>query len=111
MSYKVHNVKQEDAEGCGIACLAILANKTYKEVRDVYLNEYGGDESKILKDGGGLTFFEMQEIAKKMKLPSMRICNTPCIVNMGFHFVVVDFQGNVLDPAKCEVNKNIEENK
>lgn len=45
----MRRVKQKDSNGCGLACIAMLANKTYKEVRKIAVTKVG------LGDGGFYT--------------------------------------------------------
>jgi len=92
-------IPQEDPNGCALACVAMLGNLTYKEVRDVYLRELSGDESVLLEGGCGLAWREIKNLLTHFQLPIMRLCNTPCIVSLGKHFVVIDKEGNKLDPA------------
>jgi hypothetical protein len=93
-------VVQEDPKGCGIACVAMLSNRTYEEVRKVFLKKLSGDESVLLKNGRGLTWQEIKDLLAYFRLPVMRLCNTPCIVSLGRHFIVIDSNGNKMDPTQ-----------
>ena len=109
MAYNINHVKQEDKSGCGLACIAMLANKSYDEVKKVYLDLFEGKEEKLINsgNGAGLTFGEMTDLFHHFNLPGVRLVNAPCIVSVegsgknGLrHFIVVDSKGNVLDPKQ-----------
>jgi len=57
-------IKQEDVQGCGIACLAMVTGKTYQEVLNDFMNDFEQQGMSLegimeyLKDFGYLTLYK-----------------------------------------------------
>lgn len=89
-------VKQKDSTGCAIACVAMVTGKTYDEVKAAY--------GKPL-EARGMTNREISDLLLKLGVancdvipfhgPIIRSVPSP----MGSHWVVIDANGNKLDPA------------
>ena len=100
------HVKQEDPNGCGIACVAMLAGEqvTYQMVRSVWLSNCHGDLLKIIAGGNGLRIFEVQDLAHMFRIKSFPYV-APTIVQInsksgnGSHYVVITPDGTILNPS------------
>jgi len=44
--FKLRKIKQGDPTGCGLSCIAMLANTNYKKVKDIAIKELGFDDSR-----------------------------------------------------------------
>lgn len=110
----VEHVRQEDPGGCGLACVAMVTGRSYAEVRRIWVMN-GGDESKLASAQEGLTNRDISDMLYLCDplLPGARSTDrvevipfwNPIIrsVRRGArqsHWVVVDGDGTVLDPAQ-----------
>jgi hypothetical protein len=100
------HVKQEDPNGCGIACVAMLAGEqvTYQMVRYVWLSNCNGDVNRILAAGKGLRIFEVLDLGHLFGIKLFPYA-APIIVQInsksgnGGHYVVITPDGTILDPS------------
>jgi hypothetical protein len=105
---KLTHVRQEDMNGCGIACLAMVTGKTYQQVNADLTCRIGG-----ITDWTLWTYLADNGYASAWKYPVCLYTNQPrdiwppalwadvhiAQVQNGTHFVVVLRDGEVLDPA------------
>lgn len=106
-------VTQEDANGCGIACIAMVRGVTYAEAKRLFHERYWGDYSfhndgmaavlldAVLADAG----FAVQRLYRNVNDPQwhrpfapVHICRVTSAVHD--HFVVMTEDGTVLDPSQ-----------
>jgi hypothetical protein len=106
---KIKLISQEDRSGCGIACVAMVTGKTYKEVREVWIAN-GGDPwlLEAVGNGAGIRSDQIRELINELGTPNgvkpnIIIGSQPIIRTirgpMGWHFIVIDGDGDVFDPA------------
>jgi len=107
-------IHQEHEYGCGIACLAMVCNSTYKQVKDwflkhnidieaknggsffeweLYLSEHGYSNTRRFKTINGI---EREEWPPKI-LGKINLCQVSTKSNRG-HAIVLLADGTILDP-------------
>jgi hypothetical protein len=85
--------------GCGLACVAMIDDVSYSEVRERWLL-MDRDESIILSGGSGVSTKDIQDLLRAYGKPwNCILMGVPGVVNIGHHFVVIDTEGQVLDPC------------
>ena len=101
------HVKQQDPNGCGLACVAMVAGDhvTYEMARSVWLNKCHGDIRRILAGGDGLRIYEVMDLGHLFGIKTWPLM-APAIVQVrsrsnqnNWHYVVVTEDGTILDPA------------
>jgi len=115
----INHVTQEDRSGCGLACVAMVAGMTYRQVRKIWLNCLLGDEGKLDTFGSGTTAGDLVNLLGHIggftmtvgrknyhdgqwwsiadEVAEWRIAEVP--TKWGSHWVV-KFQGKTFDPAQ-----------
>lgn len=112
---KIKHVYQQDDTGCGIACVAMLVNKTYFEVKDYVLsngiisndtNYFGTTFKQIatILNGLGMKAFSRRKFKKWSNIPAKVAIASTNYANCGnWHWVVFvrDIDGcYIYDPNK-----------
>lgn len=109
------NVIQCDSKGCGIAAVAIVANKTYKEVRQyVHLDRDFAQEGMYdtelegLLEVFGFSYQNHHKHLARLNTPrevwppapfaDAHICRVRNLPNTAWHFVIMQKDGRVIDP-------------
>jgi hypothetical protein len=113
-------VRQEEAHGCGIACIAMLAGWDYWRARAEFVAVYGETRARTLDGGGGITYPEIDAVLaeraglavarhwqgsrenrrKPWPVPPWAAAHlVQVVLPGGGHFVVLLRNGTVLDPA------------
>lgn len=108
-------VKQKEPDGCMVACVAMVTGKSYEEIREMCSPAYNGGINEIIADSI-LQDFGFATIRKYKHIPRIKQDREGwpiiapfapthiCLVNatQGAHAVVMDQNGEILDPFKPE---------
>lgn len=103
MRFKLRLVNQEDPCGCGIACVAMLAGKTYQEIRAKWLIWSKGDYDAL--NNRGITGWRLVDFMYWLRVPRRRWAYLADTVHLGrgktwwWHWVVVSPEGKILSPT------------
>lgn len=107
----IRHVAQEHPHGCGIACVAMLTDRTYRDAHKLFDCEHNFMER-------GITHYEVVEALARCGFAtqfifSKRRAGWPLspwapghIVQVGNHFIVMLAGGGILDPA-ISVQSNV----
>jgi hypothetical protein len=94
---EIARVAQDDPKGCAVACLAMIAGRTYAEVRAAFpsapLTEYG------LSDHNVVRWLDREGIWHRRNAPELFTDGTAIALTTDSHWVVLH-RGDVLDPAR-----------
>lgn len=93
------HIRQLDFEGCGIACAAMLAGKTYQEARDAWVGTSRHRRDRLNTEGRGLKRDEINALLIRLGYPwgtqqHVRLVQSPA----GPHWILV-FESAIYDPA------------
>lgn len=108
------HVEQVDRSGCGIACVAMVTGKTYEEVRHIWLTKCDGEEELLTATGNaaGITNKQIERLLKACGAKNIQVIpfHNPLIRSVPgsygmSHWVVIDGDGDKLDPADTEAKK------
>jgi ABC-type bacteriocin/lantibiotic exporter with double-glycine peptidase domain len=106
---KLNHVMQLDSEGCGIACIAMLVNKSYSEIRDLVVDI--PITQRILEDLLYQLDIRFRKPAYDDLVPDrLYIVCVPSLNNIGgMHYIIVDMRGTmkVYDPNKGRIDVSI----
>ena len=96
-------VKQKDRSGCGIASAAMIKGQSYDTIKEWWKVVCGGNLNRLNTIGDGLRKYELKDLLTTIGLENVSVIETPCIVivkrKFGKHYVVIDEDGKILDPA------------